>query len=212
MTRYTITIPEDVDRKLSQEAANRNEDTTVYITELLGSGCGECNEHMEETIERQHTLIDNLEDDLKAIQDQLKREQETLKRVEELEQSLKTAEDSLTEATERNRSLIEELQESEASKESNRSELGRHIDLLEKDRANTRALLQEERGHVQELRADKVNLQEQIRLLTTRLPKPHPPKRGWRERLLGSKREEQQSETAPQEAPAASRLRLWKRS
>ncbi|MGZ4930608.1 MAG: hypothetical protein ACXVJJ_06265 [Halobacteriota archaeon] len=212
MAHYTITIPEDVDKKLNQEAAKRNENTATYITELLGSGCDERNEHMEETIERQHSLIDKLEDDLKGIQEQLKREQETLERVEELEQSLKTAEGSLAEATERNRSLMEELQESEASRENTRNELQHRIDLLEKDRTNTRALLQEARGHVQELRADKVNLQEQIELLTSRLPKPAPPKRGWRERLLGSKREEQQSDTPSHEAPAASRLRLWKRS
>ncbi len=191
MADYAITVPEEVDEKLNREAAERNEDTSTYITELLGAYHeNERTTHMEETIERQHALIDKLEGDLKGLQEQLRRERETLEHVEELEQSLKKIEGSLTEATEHNRTLMEKLAASETSNEATRNELQHQVDLLEKDRSKAQALLQDERGHVQELRADKVNLQQEIELLTSRLPKQDPPKRGWRERLLGSKRDE----------------------
>ncbi len=190
MAQYSITIPEDVEKRLNQEAAQRDEDTSTYITELVASDRGEHTEHLEETIERQHALIDKLEADLEGVHEQLEREQDTVAHVEELGQSLKKLESSLAEMTERNRSLMEQLQKSEASKETTRSDLQHEIDLLKKERSDMRALLQEERGHVQELRADKVRLQGQIDLLSTRFPDPHPPKLGWRERLFGSKRDE----------------------
>ncbi len=191
MADYAITVPEEVDEKLNRDAADRNEDTSTYITELLGAYHeNERTTHREGTIERQHALIDKLEGDLKGLQEQLRRERETLEHVEELEQSLKKIEGSLTEATEHNRTLMEKLAASETSNEATRNELQHQVDLLEKDRSKAQALLQDERGHVQELRADKVNLQQEIELLTSRLPKQDPPKRGWRERLLGPKRDE----------------------
>ena len=39
--------------------------------QLLGSHCDECDEHLEEAIARQHTLIIKLEDELEGVQEQL---------------------------------------------------------------------------------------------------------------------------------------------
>ncbi len=190
MAQYSITIPADVDERLNEEATKRNEDTPTYIAELVAADRRENTEHLEETIDRQHTLIDKLERDLDDVHEQLQREQDTVAHVEELGRSLKKLESSLAEMTDRNRLLTEQLQKSEASKEAAHTELQHQIDLLERERSDMRVLLQEERGHVQELRADKVRLQDRIDLLSTRFPDPPPPKHGWRDRLLGSRRKD----------------------
>jgi chromosome segregation ATPase len=106
--------------------------------------------------------------------------------LEELESVTQKLDANLKEAEERHRSLLETLQESEASKNVVVTGLQHRVELLEKDKTSLEAALQVEKGHSLELKADKETMQKQVELLTLRLPAP---KVGFWSRIFGPKKE-----------------------
>jgi len=92
--------------------------------------------------------------------------------LEELERVTHQLDANLKESGERNRSLTEELRESEASKNVVVTGLQHRVELLEKDKASLDEALQVEKGHSYELKADKETLQKQVELQMLQLPAP----------------------------------------
>jgi chromosome segregation ATPase len=92
--------------------------------------------------------------------------------LEELESVTHQLDANLKETGERNRSLVDELRESEASKNVVVTGLQHRVELLEKDKASLEAALQVEKGHSLELKADKETLQKQVELQMLQLPAP----------------------------------------
>jgi len=90
--------------------------------------------------------------------------------LEELESVTHQLDANLKESGERNRSLVEQLRESEAAHQTVAIDLQHRVELLEKDKASLEAALQVEKDHSLELKADKETLQKQVELLTLRLP------------------------------------------
>jgi chromosome segregation ATPase len=106
---------------------------------------------------------------------------------EELETVTQKLDTNLKKAEGHNRSLMEELQQSEASKNTVVTGLQHEIELLRQQLANTEAALHTERGHLSELRKDKETLQKQLELVTLRLPAP---KVGFWSRIFGGRTKE----------------------
>jgi chromosome segregation ATPase len=92
--------------------------------------------------------------------------------LEELESVTQKLDANLKESGERIRSLMEQLRESEASKNVVATGLQHRVELLEKDKASLEAALQVEKGHSLELKADKETLQKQVELQMLQLPAP----------------------------------------
>jgi chromosome segregation ATPase len=107
--------------------------------------------------------------------------QQLEKSLEELQSVSQKLEANLKDSEERNRSLIEELRESESSKNVVATGLQHRIELLEKDNESLGAALQVEKNHSSELKADKKTLQKQVDLLMFQLPAPRVGfwSRGW---------------------------------
>ena len=82
--------------------------------------------------------------------------------------------------------MRETLRESEASKNVVVTGLQHRVELLEQDKTSLEAALQVEKGHSLELKADKETMQEQVELLTLRLPAP---KVSFWSRIFGPKKE-----------------------
>jgi len=101
--------------------------------------------------------------------------------LEELESVTQKLDANLKESGERIRSLMEQLRESEASKNVVATGLQHRVELLEKDKASLEAALQVEKGHSLELKADKQTLQKQVELQMLQLPSPKVSfwSRGW---------------------------------
>jgi hypothetical protein len=106
---------------------------------------------------------------------------------EELETVTQKLDINLQKSEEHNRSLVKELRQSEASKNTIVTGLQHEIELLRQQLANTEATLQTERGHLSELRKDKETLQKQLELVTLRLPAP---KVGFWSRIFGGRTKE----------------------
>ncbi|MGA7076093.1 MAG: hypothetical protein WBZ42_06070 [Halobacteriota archaeon] len=107
---------------------------------------------------------------------------------EELETVTQKLDTNLKESEKRNRSLMKELRQSEASKNVVVTGLQHEVELLQQKVVNLDTLLHTERGQTSELRHDKDNLQKQLELVTRRLPAP---KVGFWSRIFGGGRKKE---------------------
>jgi predicted nucleic acid-binding Zn-ribbon protein len=183
MAHYSIIVPDDLASKLDAEAMSLNLKKSTYIARLLRVHYEKPASALEGRIKEQQSLIDSLQSDYTQMHDRLQQMQGAAEQARLLEVSLKEAEDALNEAHARNRSLMEKLQQVQASEDVTTTGLQHEIELLRQQVASLESTLHTERGHLSELRQDKETLQKQFELVTLRLPAP---KVSFWERLFGS--------------------------
>ncbi|MGA7075600.1 MAG: hypothetical protein WBZ42_03510 [Halobacteriota archaeon] len=191
MAHYSIIVPDDLASRLNQEATDLDVKKSTYITQLLRAHYEKPTSALEARIDEQQSLIGSLQSDCAQMQDQLQQMQGTAEQVHLLEASLKETEGALTDAQARNQSLMEKLQQVQASKDVTTTGLQHEIELLRQQVASLESTLHTERGHLSELRQDKETLKKQLELVTLRLPAPRV---GFWSRIFGRKQKETETE------------------
>jgi predicted DNA-binding protein len=210
MARFSFSIPDYVAELLDRDVESTGKSRSSLIAERIEQYYESKAQHAEsvDIVQRvksehekkvQHLLsehaaeVEQIRADCEKQVQQLKADNATTSQqfeeeLERLESITNRLNHDLKASEERNASAVEKLRQSETSKNTVVTGLQHENELLQQKVANLETLLQTERGITSELRRDKETIQEQLELVTLRLPAP---KVGFWSRIFGGGRKKE---------------------